>query len=340
MRYTFLVFLICALFQTYANAQTFSTGTGFIISPNGHLATNLHVVQGADRVDIRAWDGTFYEAHLLAVDRANDLAILKVDGQQLSPLAIRASSNVRKGDSVFTLGFPNIHLQGSDVKVTEGIISSLSGITGEPNSFQISVAVQPGNSGGPLLDMSGRVIGIVSSKLSAAAAVQSSGALPENVNYAVKSNYLLELIAAKNDVLHSVSSVQRPQVKQSSLTKLIEHTERAVVLVVSQKAETTTASKSTSSIQGTLNQAIQSLEDAGIQATAIPSGYIEVTSKTYSERWKTTLRVGDKITHCDNIRVFNLEDVRRECFKGGKTNLMFKVVDYSGENIYRSIYKR
>ena len=79
--------------------------------------------------------------------------------------------------------------------MTEGIISSIAGIHGEPNSFQISVAVQPGNSGGPLIDSSGAVIGIVSAKLAHMNALKTSGSLPENVNYAVKSNYLLELLA-------------------------------------------------------------------------------------------------------------------------------------------------
>ena len=131
------------------------TGTGFYVSSNGYIVTNYHVIQDVTDLRVRDSSGESYPAEVAYKDFANDLAILKVAGNGFSTLPIRSSSEARKGESVFTMGFPNSNLQGPEAKITEGIISSLSGIMGEPNNFQISVAVQPGNSGGPLIDPSG-----------------------------------------------------------------------------------------------------------------------------------------------------------------------------------------
>jgi S1-C subfamily serine protease len=127
------------------------------------------------------------------VDAANDLALLKANGK-FSPLPIVASRAVKLGVTVATVGFPNIGLQGFAPKLTKGEISSLSGVQDDPRYFQISLPVQPGNSGGALVDERGNVVGIVAAKLNAGAALATSGALPENVNYAVKSSFLLSFL--------------------------------------------------------------------------------------------------------------------------------------------------
>src|SRR5437867_8577582 len=107
---------------------------------------------------------------------------------------MRAGRGVKPGDTVATAGFPNIGLQGFAPKLARGEISSLSGAEDDARHFQISVPVQPDNSGGALVDERGNVVGLVSAKLSAQAAVAISGALPENVNYAVKSSFLLSFL--------------------------------------------------------------------------------------------------------------------------------------------------
>ena len=98
------------------------------------------------------------------------------------------------GAEIFTVGFPNPELQGYEPKMTAGVISSMSGVQDDPTCYQISVPVQPGNSGGPLMAKNGDVLGIIKAKLGARAGLVTSGALPENVNYAVKSDYLNLLI--------------------------------------------------------------------------------------------------------------------------------------------------
>lgn len=122
--------------------------------------------------------------------RAADGERVEVSGT-FDCLPVESSRYVRKGHEVFTVGFPNVGLQGFAPKLSMGIVASLSGARDDFRSFQISNPIQPGNSGGALLDDKGNVIGVVTAKLSQAAAVATTGTLAENVNYAVKSSFLL-----------------------------------------------------------------------------------------------------------------------------------------------------
>jgi S1-C subfamily serine protease len=137
--------LICSIvgifgFVSGAKAAE-ASGSGFFITKNGYVATNHHVIEGAKDVKVKDASGSVWDAEVAFTDLANDLAILKVTGDGFKALSIRPSSAVMKGATVFTIGFPNTRIQGTEAKVTQGIVSSLSGITGEPNSFQISVPV-------------------------------------------------------------------------------------------------------------------------------------------------------------------------------------------------------
>ncbi len=179
--------------NAYLNADDpIASGTGFFVSDDGYLLSNFHVVRGASKVKVKTSAGLL-PATVIKTDPASDIALLKVSGSFRS-LPVVSSRDVKLGDSVFTVGFPNIELQGLAPKLTKGELSSLSGAQDDPRQFQISVAVQPGNSGGPLVNTLGNVIGIVTARLSDTAAFESSGALPQNVNYAVKSSYALSLL--------------------------------------------------------------------------------------------------------------------------------------------------
>jgi S1-C subfamily serine protease len=231
-----------------ALAQPVSVGTGFVITQDGVIVTCYHVLEGNSVYSVRDFNGKEHRARLIAKDLANDLALLEIDVSKTPFLSIRRSSDVRKGEEIFALGFPNIRMQGLDAKVTQGIVSSISGVGGEPNSFQISAAVQPGNSGGPLVDRAGYVIGIVSAKLSHAAALKASGALPENVNYAVKSNYLIELLGStRRTVL--LKSNNRAQASAESPASMIARTEKSTVLVIARPADVPPSVQSSSPLQ-------------------------------------------------------------------------------------------
>lgn len=209
-------------------AATF-TGTGFLISTNGYLVTNFHVVEAANELTVIDNKGQSFPAKLIRVDSSNDLAILKIEGT-FPAIPLARSSNVRRGDPVFTLGYPNTRLQGLAVKFTDGTVSSLTGIQDSPNSFQISVPIQPGNSGGPLISRDGAVVGVVVAKLSASAALKAGSQIPEAVNYAVKSNYLMELIETDLNLAGRINLLEKRK-KEIPLPELVAQTEPSVVLI-------------------------------------------------------------------------------------------------------------
>jgi S1-C subfamily serine protease len=173
------------------NARNVSTGTGFLVAPD-RVLTNQHVVNGCNRVVMRAPDGRWLGAVPPArVDAALDLALLAVPGLPGPALAFRSSPAVRRGEGVVAYGFPLAGLLSSDAKLTRGEVNGLAGLADNRAQYQISAAVQPGNSGGPLLDMQGHVVGVVVSKLNAQRVAQRTGDIAQNVNFAVKGEAAL-----------------------------------------------------------------------------------------------------------------------------------------------------
>lgn len=166
------------------------SGSCFAISSDGVLATCYHVVEDAREIRIRGVNGDFdktYRAKVIAVDRNNDLALVRIDDKEFSPISgipyRIATGNADVGESVYALGYPLRAVMGDEIKLTNGLISSCSGYRGDITSYQISVAVQSGNSGCPLFNNSGEVIGVVNARLEV-----------ESAAYAVKSPYLNILI--------------------------------------------------------------------------------------------------------------------------------------------------
>jgi S1-C subfamily serine protease len=204
-----------------------SNGTGFFITADGYLLTAYHVVKEA--ATLQVWtDGRLIPARLVRVDAVNDIALLKLDGLKVASLPVISSRDVRTGLDVFTLGFPNIQLQGTEVKYTHGNISSLTGAGDDPRLFQISVPVQPGNSGGPLLDEQGQVIGVVIAKLDEISTARATGSLPQNVNYALKSSLVLSFLESLPEL-----SIRLEQTKNKGLsrTQVVKQSDNAVVMV-------------------------------------------------------------------------------------------------------------
>lgn len=203
--------------QPNSQPQVQSSGTGFFVDTDGYMVTACHVVEEAKSIVVITSYGRFY-AEVVAKDENNDIAILKVQGTGFSSLNIASSSEVKTGDKVFTVGFPNIDVQGTEVKYTEGSISSLSGINNDFRYFQISVPVQPGNSGGPLMDSNGNVIGIVVSKLSDTKMLLYKGTIPQNVNYAVKSSFVLPYLKSIHGIETS-GKTDKVIAKQTAIPK-------------------------------------------------------------------------------------------------------------------------
>jgi S1-C subfamily serine protease len=204
-----------------------TTGSGFLITDDGYLVTNNHVVKNAKKVRVVTNAGTF-DAKVVTVDAANDLALLKTEGK-FSSLPIAAGRTAHLGGTVATVGFPDPSLQGFSPKLAKGEIASLSGIKDDPRYFQMSVPVQPGNSGGALVDEHGNVVGAVSAKLDASAALAASGSLPENVNYAVKSSFLLSFLESVPAVS---AKLKEPVTADRKFEDVVKSAQDAAVLVL------------------------------------------------------------------------------------------------------------
>ena len=203
------------------------SGTGFIISEDGVIITSAHLIGGAARVEVVVRDKRF-QAKVIRLDPQNDLAVLKVEGTGIPPLPINDSAKVKVGQPAFTVGFPNIELQGSNPKMTKGDISSNTGFLDAPTCWQISIPVQTGNSGGPLFDEGGNVIGVIVSRLNFSKDGNGNSVPTQNVNYAVKSAYLLPMLNELN--------VKLPSTKNRWFFKgfesVVQDVEKSVVMIL------------------------------------------------------------------------------------------------------------
>jgi len=172
-----------------------SSGTGFVVA-SGRALTNHHVIEGCRSVQVRVPGGADRPARVITSDRDRDLALVEVPADAGPPLPFRRDVNVRRGEGVVTYGFPLAGLLSSGPTLTTGEISALAGLADNQRQYQISAPVQPGNSGGPLLDMSGQVVGVIVSKLNAQRIAQRTGDIPQNVNFAVKGTEALAFLRA------------------------------------------------------------------------------------------------------------------------------------------------
>jgi TPR repeat protein len=208
--------------------QLKATGTAFAVTNDGCLVTNFHVVSAGSRVKVSTPSGVRL-AKLVKTDQAHDLALLKIDSK-VSSLPVIDSGSVRLGQTVFAIGFPNVEVQGLKPKLTKGEISSLAGIQDDERYFQISVPLQPGNSGGPLLDTHGNVVGVTSAGLNAAKGLNITGTLPQNVNYAVKSSFLMPFLKSTPELPAKLLSVH--QGTDRSFEDVVAEAQSAVLLVL------------------------------------------------------------------------------------------------------------
>lgn len=203
-----------------------STGTGFFISDDGFLLTNHHVIAKSEIISIYK-NGEKFPAKVIVSDPMNDIALLKVDAKFKSIPCL--FDNVKKGAMVASFGFPLIGLQGNELKTTFGHINALSGIRGDFRYYQIDTPIQPGNSGGPLVNYKGEVIGIVSATLSQEATIEQAGIINQNVNYAIKIDYALPLIKQNNILL-----TKQKNNSELNSQDLVQKIENSVVIVVAE----------------------------------------------------------------------------------------------------------
>lgn len=195
-----------------------ASGTGFVVSRDGYALTAAHVVKAAKRVKAVDADGRLWDAEVVVVDDEEDVAVVKLRGTW-RPLAL-AARPAELGAEVFTVGYPDIDVLGFSPKLASGVVSSTAGPLDAPHLMQISVPIQPGNSGGPVVDERGNVVGLVVGRM-----------LPgsyENVAYAVSVDRMRGLLDERGEVLRSS---KRPR-KKGRGKNAAAQAKGAVVLVL------------------------------------------------------------------------------------------------------------
>jgi S1-C subfamily serine protease len=205
-------FLVCrwfcvlgAIFGVSVPVSADSYGTGFFVSPDGYLVTNHHVIDGSSVFAVR-FEERWIPARVIRKDAVNDLAILKADGAAFPVIPLQFGASVQSGDEAFTVGFPDPVVLGFSAKTTKGTISAMTGPEDDVRYYQTTVAIQPGNSGGPLCDEHGNVIAITTLTINALNRMKQAGYVPQNVNYGLKGAYLKPLLESIPSVVSRLAA--------------------------------------------------------------------------------------------------------------------------------------
>jgi TPR repeat protein len=207
-------------------AGRITTGSGFVVSADGVVMTNAHVVEQCRTITVQPQDGAAQVASLKAKDVGNDLALLGTSLRLPEVARFRQDRPLRSGDEVVVVGYPLSSLLSREANVTAGVVSAMNGLRGDPRHYQITAPVQKGNSGGPLTDMSGNVVGVVTSKLNAMKIADKTGDLPQNINFAIKADLARTYLDA-NAVAYQTS----PSSTQLSAADVGERIRRVTIFI-------------------------------------------------------------------------------------------------------------
>ena len=171
-----------------------SSGTGFFVNDKGYLVSSNHVIEICHKINT-AIRGITYEINVINYDQMNDLALLKIEIENNSFISL-SGTDAKLGESIMTAGFPWGDSQSNSIKVTKGNINALSGPMNNVSKMQFSAPVQPGNSGGPIINQYGKLIGVIQSMAKDQDIFEKTGQYPENVNFGTQLPPLRALLAA------------------------------------------------------------------------------------------------------------------------------------------------
>jgi len=228
--------------QTKEPSPQSGTGSGFFVSKMGHVITNAHVVQSCNKVTIGDNANKQVPAEVVNTDKSNDLALLKLSSLEMAsaesksliqklgivvvPLASKGllrSEDVRLGEKILVAGYPFGDAFSNSIKVTTGVVSSIRGVGDDSGQFQLDAAVQPGNSGGPIYDSSGNIVGVVISQLNK----RTFGSLVENVNFGVKASTVRQFLVSSG-----LSSKKSERTEEKSTEQLAEIAQNQALMVM------------------------------------------------------------------------------------------------------------
>ena len=220
--------------ERQGEAPMSGSGTGWHVG-NGLIVTAAHVVDGADSIRVIGPGERLVSANVVQSDAKNDIAVISI-GSSLGMKSIAlAGRPAALGSRVMTIGFPLLTALGSAPKVTSGEISATQGMDNDPTVYQISAPVQAGNSGGPLFNMNGEVVGMVVSKLRAEYILKTTGDLPQNVNYAVKTRYIEALLEEANRGPLPPALAVRKELRAEELVS--QNRDAVLIILVSKQAK-------------------------------------------------------------------------------------------------------
>jgi serine protease Do len=194
------------------------SGSGFFVTADGHIITNNHVVEKCEKVFLNN-----ETLELIAKDPYNDLAILKSKIENNEFLYLK-KTKIKKGEDVLVIGYPYGKDFGDQSKITKGIVSSLQGLNNDYSRIQIDAAIQPRNSGGPTLDSEGNVMGVTVSTASVKAFLEIYNSIPQNMNFAIKSNVVEMMLEANN-----INTPNKTNNSKKEASEIIKEADPAIV---------------------------------------------------------------------------------------------------------------
>ena len=178
--------------RTATGARNIGSGTAFAVSQRGLAVTNAHVVAGCSAVT----DEQGRPMRVVAADRQRDLALLETGRSFPAIVRFRGQGGASLGETALVFGYPYGQALGTGINLTNGIVTGTSGIGGDQSRFQMNAAVQPGNSGGPVVDDSGLLLGVAVGRLNDLAVLRATGALPQGINFAIRAESVERFLAA------------------------------------------------------------------------------------------------------------------------------------------------
>lgn len=216
----------CRAGASAAGHRSGGSGTGFLIA-EGLILTNHHVINQCRRITVGESE---WNAGVIAKDNVHDLALLKSEIPAQVYATFRDRDSVDLGEDVVVIGYPLQGVLSSQLNLTSGNVSALAGISNDQNVFQLTAPIQPGNSGGPVLDESGHVIGVIVSKVNEIIALRSTGSLTQNVNFAIQP-VLVQSFLEK----HSIDYRRAPSVSQKEMKDITRDAQQYTVPIVCQR---------------------------------------------------------------------------------------------------------
>lgn len=196
-------------------------GTGFVIAEGGHIMTCAHVVEGANNITLRTLDGAEHEAKVVLKDEESDWCLLNAPLVSGKPIPLTQSENIGVGMTLYNMAYPlSGILENISPVAGSGNLASIQGMGGNPKHMQITVPINPGSSGSPVLDEYGNWVGLASHGLSALYALNATGSVPQGVNFCVKGSFIAELIRSSNGLVLPQGNTEKKMTLEETVKEL------------------------------------------------------------------------------------------------------------------------